>query len=506
LVLFVVLLGASIETATALECLDRYAADVQAAAQRMPKTPADLDRAIAALTAIAEDGYAPAMYVLAQDLAYRQGPGDAGIAEDWMRLAAARGYPPAYAPLGNEALARAERAEGRGELRRAHLLEREALFWYRLGEAHGEPDALWGLSEIYRRGKAVPDSAETAFNYERSAVEQGVTSVTVDPPLAERFAQLSLDYAQGNGAASDVVQAYRWRLAEGELADETHAATDMKRLQIELGLTDDQTEEATRLWHEWKRPDHDYAQRAPYAFEPVPVSDDIVRRVQGALIAAGLEPGPVSGRFSDATARAIIDYEALDGTPATGAVTHRLVEGLRIQPGRTRGGSCSSRWLDAQPADIAFPEPLDSPAADESGAGSGAGTDAEDVPAAGTVPAGAAEPPAAVLDRVMQNNEAMLRHQMVNDAQREFESSRDTSQGRVRAGGAALCADIGSYLESLRPGPDPAVREGCFAAPAGTPLRVMWCVDADASLCEFELQPGRAEDARRGWGEIGIVE
>jgi hypothetical protein len=492
LAIVVVLLALPAERAGALECLDRYAEDVRAAAADTMGTPTDIERAIGAIRPIAEDGYAPAMYALAQALVRRNAEGDESGASTWMRLAAARGYPPAYAPLGDEALERARAAEGRGESRRARLLEREALFWYRLGEAHSEPDALWGLGEIYRRGTVVTASAETAFNYERSAVEQGVTSRLADPPLAERYARLASDYALGTGTAADAVQSYRWQLVHDQLGGAPGDAGT-------LSITAEQTTQAKALAEGWKRPERDYVQRAPYAFDPVPISETIVRRLQGALVAAGLEPGPVSGRFTDATARAIVDYEALDGTTAAAAVTHRLIEALRVTQPQPQPDSCSSRWLDQQPAETVFPEPLEP---QESADGEESIEDAEGE----YTQAPSDAEPGEVLDRVIRNNEAMLRHQMINDAQKEFESARGADEGRVREGAPALCADLREFLAALHAGAGAPVGEACFKPAAGATARVLWCLDPDAYLCELELPSDQPGETRRGWADLSVFE
>src|SRR5690606_18571869 len=105
----------------------------------------------------------PAMYTLALSVQHSSAEDEQRSAHKWTRLAAARGYPPAYALLGDWSLAESRRAAADDEPARARYLELEALFWYRLGEVHGEPDALWGVGEIYRHGKIVDPTPTIAF-------------------------------------------------------------------------------------------------------------------------------------------------------------------------------------------------------------------------------------------------------------------------------------------------------------------------------------------------------
>jgi hypothetical protein len=334
------------------------------------------------------------------------------------------------------------------------------------------------------------------------------------------------------------VQAYRWLLVRDALARgaaDGPGAADAAALRA--GLTPAERGRAERMAAGWAPPIHDYALRAPYAFEPVPLSEATVRRAQAALVAAGLEPGPVDGVFSDATARAIVDYEALDGTPASAAITHHLIESLRIHQEPAEAASCATAWLDQQPADPGFAMPpaqaTDSdsgPAADAlAGAGEAAIPDASD---SDTYDGEAADDagdgeedetadedsmaapatPQDILDKVIANNEAMLRHQLINDAQREFAAAAGAAGGVVGDATLPVCASPGDFIAALRsaalgPAAGPAQdAEGCYHPAIGTPARVLGCADPDAYICELELKAPQDGQGRRGWSDLGILE
>lgn len=521
-ILFLALTLLATRPGEALECLHRYAATVHDAWIALAKSPAEAAGTLEALTPLAEDGYAPAMHALAIALRRADPQGQHDAAQRWMRLAAARGYPPAYAQLGDASLAEARTAALSRQAARARFLELEALFWYRLGEVHGEPDALWGVAQIYRRGAVVQAAPTIAFNASLSAIEQGVTSAPATAEAAQltqdRLTQLTTDYLDGHGTAPDVTQAYRWTLLR--VAKLGAAATPQDLAAVEdmaSRVKPQEADRAQKLAESWQPQEPPYSVRAPYAFEPVPVTESIIRRVEGALVGAGLQPGPVDGIFGTATARAIVEMEALVGAPATAAVTHRLLSALQIQELPSGEQTCADAWLDEQPAFSSFvtePIPLDGTGdafAMESMEEFGEmeamdGVDAPD-PAADSIDDSASGVDE-MLDQVISNNEEMLRHLSINEMVEELREM-PAALSRVGPSGPAVCIALGDLLDNpaaVATSAGTRAATGCDTPPDGAVARVLWCIDQAAQICEVEIEDREGGAPLLGWTNIGALE
>lgn len=156
----------------------------------------DAAKAVASLHCAAEQGYAPAQYMLAM-LYYigKDVPADAAAQYRWSRAAAEQGYAPAQDALG------ICYAKGLG----VEKNPAEALKWYRLAAEQGYPRAQENVALAYRRGLGVEKNMEEALRWYRRAAEQG-----------DSYAQNSLGNILFNGKETkkNLQEAAKWfRLA-----------------------------------------------------------------------------------------------------------------------------------------------------------------------------------------------------------------------------------------------------------------------------------------------------
>ena len=107
----------------------------------------------------------------------------------WCHRSADQGFVPAQATLGvlYELIGKYDKS----------------VHWLRQAADAGDPEAQFNLAMMYRSGKGVQMSKESAFEYFCAAAEQGVSSAQL---------RLALAYGTGDGVMEDGIEAHKWLL------------------------------------------------------------------------------------------------------------------------------------------------------------------------------------------------------------------------------------------------------------------------------------------------------
>jgi peptidoglycan hydrolase-like protein with peptidoglycan-binding domain len=145
-----------------------------------------------------------------------------------------------------------------------------------------------GASSWQNRGA----SAELTRAVQRELQAKGYETGTVDgvPGLVTRAAIMAYEADRGLALTGEPAEALLERLVLGDAKEETPSA-------------------------------------GPVA-EPGPQAEIVIRTVERALLALGLAPGAVDGRLSEATIRAIRNFEAQQKMPESGRISGQLVARL----------------------------------------------------------------------------------------------------------------------------------------------------------------------------------
>jgi hypothetical protein len=116
----------------------------------------------------------------------------------------------------------------------------EALRWYHLAAAQGDPQAQFYLGVAYYRGQGVPRDYQEAAKWYRLAADQGHSGAQV---------LLGDLYAEGKGVAQDYILAHMWFSLAGFAGDNLGAQHSH---WIERLMTAEQIAEAQRLAGAWR--------------------------------------------------------------------------------------------------------------------------------------------------------------------------------------------------------------------------------------------------------------
>jgi hypothetical protein len=182
-----------------------------------------------------------------------------------------------------------------------------AIDWYEKAAALGHPEALYNLGIAYIEGVGATRNVERGIGYFEQAVDAGV---------AQAGFNLGVLYESGFAGPIDLATARRWYEKAASLGH-TEARAALTRLEQQLGQNASGLSPAD-LVEPAATTSAPPARKQSSAGTNNTYKNDLVGKVQRALIGRGLLPAPATGSMDARTADAISAFQRANNLPVDG--------------------------------------------------------------------------------------------------------------------------------------------------------------------------------------------